>query len=956
MGVVTVIEINHKIESWTDLIIEFMLSKRFYLLVVHLFLLYAQAVYAQKPSACANSDFASGDFTNWVAHTSIYPYDTPVSDVKNSGIPYYFTEGVVQGRQTLITTADPDPFTCNNVLTLPPNEKACVRLGNGGFGPWGDGAGWQRDFLSYTFTITPFNPLLLYKYAVVLQDPSNKPHAKSIRPRFIINIKDKNGKLIDPVCGKKEDFADTAVAGFRNCKLSEANQLGATAPDSGDIVYRAWTTVGVDLRKYIGQDVTIEFETWDCGYGAHFGYAYVMAKCDSLLLRTEACTPNGAVTITAPDGFAYRWFPGGQTTKSIDLIDAKPGDSVYVELTTISGCKTLMGTRIYPTITKAAFDANPKSVCLGTPINFKDSSYSYRTFDNSKVPVTSWTWRFGDGTTSTQQHPSHTYKKPGKFKVTLVAVNLNGCKDSITKTLVVEPGPLAGFLSEDACVNSTQKLKDVSSTSDGTIDKWLWTFGDDGSQSTAQHPAHTFTTAGTFSIKLQVTTTLGCSHDTVQPITILPIPNAAYKATSVCVGQATQFTDLSKSDNPGDPIKTRIWNFGDSSSLGNSMNPSHTYLYAGNFKTFLIVSTQHGCVAKASVDVLVHALPKPNFSATPLCLSTPVKFTDLSTPNGAISNWYWSFDDKNNTKSNSQHPEFQYETANIFKPKLIVKSVYGCVDSITLPVNIPPPPQVEFDADKYKGCKPLCVNFSDYSFSTKDPIKSWEWTFGDGNGASVQSPSHCYNEAGIYTVSLTIETQNTCKQSYTWKDMIEVYPYPVADFEPSPMETTESHPLIKFYDQSTGAVSWGWDFGDDSSATAATKNTEHTYRHPGTYTIWLYVVNQFGCRDSISKQIIVNPEWTFYVPNAFTPGASKGINDGFIGYGTNIKEYEMWIYDRWGNFIYHCNSMNEPWNGSVDNGLGGQKTAQQDVYVWKIKIKDCFDQPHSYIGIVTLVR
>lgn len=940
----------------TDHIMIFMLSKRFCLLAIHLLLFCAPAIVAQKKSACANSDFSTGDFTNWVGHTSIYPYDTPISDVKNSGIPYYYTEGIVPGRQTLITTAVPDPFTCNNVLTLPPNEKACARLGNGGFGTWGDGAGYQRDFLSYTFSITPSNPLLIYKYAVVLQDPSNKPHAKSIRPRFIINIKDKSGKLIDPVCGKKEDFADTSVAGFRNCKLSEANQLGVTAPDSGDIVYRAWTTVGVDLRKYTGQDVTIEFETWDCGYGAHFGYAYVMARCDSLFLKSEACTPNGAVTITAPDGFAYRWFPGGQTTKSVDILNAKPGDSMYVELTTISGCKTLLGTRIYPTITKAQFDATPSSVCLHSPIHFKDSSYSYRTLDNSKVPITSWTWRFGDGTSSNQQHPTHTYKKPGKFKVTLVVENINGCKDSLTKQVLVGPAPIANFVTEDACVNATQKFDDLSTTEEGKIDQWLWTFGDDGSQSISQNPGHTFHTAGTFTIKLEIMTTLGCGHDTTQTITILPIPVAAYKATSVCVGKTTQFTDLSVANNPSDPIKTRIWNFGDSSSFGNSVNPLHTYLHPGSFKTFLIVSTLNGCVAKASVDVTVHALPKPNFSATPLCLSTPVKFTDLSTPTGDVSKWYWSFNDKTGSHSSLQNPEFQYDTSAVYKPKLIVESIHGCVDSIVLPVNIPPPPQVDFDADRYKGCKPLCVNFSDYSFSSKDPIKNWEWTFGDGNGTSTQNPYHCYTEAGIYTVSLTVETQNTCKKSFTWKDMIEVYPYPIADFEPSPTETTESNPLIKFYDHSSGAVSWGWDFGDDSSSTAATKDAQHAYRRPGTYTIWLYVVNKYGCRDSIAKQIIVNPEWTFYVPNAFTPGASKGINDGFIGKGTNIKEYEMWIFDRWGNSIYHCNSMDEPWNGSVDNGMNGQKTAQEDVYVWKIKIKDCFDQPHHYIGIVTLVR
>ncbi|HSH67348.1 MAG TPA: PKD domain-containing protein, partial [Bacteroidia bacterium] len=390
--------------------------------------------------------------------------------------------------------------------------------------------------------------------------------------------------------------------------------------------------------------------------------------------------------------------------------------------------------------------------------------------------------------------------------------------------------------------------------------------------------------------------------------------------------------------------------------LGNSINPSHTYTHPGTFKTFLIVTTSNGCVASTSLDIMVRALPKPNFSATPLCLSTPVQFTDLSTPKDEVSSWYWSFNDKTKAHSEKQDPEFKYDTSSTFYPQLVVHSIYGCVDSIRIPLLIPPLPQIDFDADKYKGCKPLCVQFNEYTFSMSDPVKSWEWTFGDGTTSNLQTPPHCYVNAGVYTVSLSVETQNSCKQKHTWTDMIEVYPFPVADFEANPYETTESAPLIRFYDQSSGATTWDWSFGDGSLQTETSKNTSHTYKNTGSYTVWQYVTNQFGCKDSTSKQIIVTPEWTFYVPNAFTPGSSKGTNDGFTGYGTNIHAFEMWIYDRWGNSIYNCKSMDEPWNGAVNNGLHGEKTAQEDVYVWKIKIKDCFDQPHSYIGIVTLVR
>lgn len=380
-------------------------------------------------SNCPNLDFSSHDFSNWVGYTSVYPYDTPGTNIGTPSAPYpsppfYYTQGIVNQRQTIITTSTPDPFTCGNVMTLPPDEKSSVRLGNGGIGPWGNGVEWQRDYLNYTFNITPSNSLLTYKYAVVLQDPVPY-HEKSLRPRFIVTIRDAKGTPI-PGCGIKEDYADSAVLGYKNCSEADALKLGARAESPGDLVYREWTTVGVDLRKFIGQTITISFETWDCGLGGHFGYAYVTAKCKEMKINASVCTPGQSVVLTAPDGFTYKWLPSGQTTQSITIDSAEYGDSATVELTSV-GCTSILKTYLFQNQPVANF-TNDSSICSGIPAQFAATSGN---------DVITWHWDFGDGSTDIIQNPVHTFTASGIYPVKLVVTNSDHCSDTLVKMINV---------------------------------------------------------------------------------------------------------------------------------------------------------------------------------------------------------------------------------------------------------------------------------------------------------------------------------------------------------------------------------------------------------------------------------------------------------------------------------------------------------------------------------------
>jgi gliding motility-associated-like protein len=184
--------------------------------------------------------------------------------------------------------------------------------------------------------------------------------------------------------------------------------------------------------------------------------------------------------------------------------------------------------------------------------------------------------------------------------------------------------------------------------------------------------------------------------------------------------------------------------------------------------------------------------------------------------------------------------------------------------------------------------------------------------------------------------------------------MITVYPNPVASFT-APASVSIINPVVTFTDASTNAASWNWNFGDPAAGIDSVSNVQnpvHTFSIEGTYCATLTVTSANGCISSTSNCVVVDPEFTFYIPNAFSPNGD-GINDEFFGKGEYIIDYEMSIFDRWGNLIFFADDINKHWDGKANHGA---QMAQQDVYVYVVKIKDHKNVKHKYVGTVTIVK
>lgn len=270
-------------------------------------------------------------------------------------------------------------------------------------------------------------------------------------------------------------------------------------------------------------------------------------------------------------------------------------------------------------------------------------------------------------------------------------------------------------------------------------------------------------------------------------------------------------------------------------------------------------------------------------------------------------------------------------------------------DQVTITVN--QLPVVAFVADTLQGCTPVAVNFT----NNTDPALTGNcfWDFGDGTTSNNCVTSHTFTTPGCYDISLTVTSPDGCVGSLTQNQYICVFPYPIADFEFGPQPADILSPEIDFVNTSSGATIYNWDFAGLGTSTLINPSFVFPSDEPGNYNVCLVVENQHGCVDDICKIVVIDDYFTIYVPNAFTPDGD-GVNDLFFALADGIDptSFELMVFNRWGDLIFTTNDPNGTWDGTHR----GQKS-QQDVYVWKIKLKDAVEgKKHAFYGHVSLLR
>jgi len=644
------------------------------------------------------------------------------------------------------------------------------------------------------------------------------------------------------------------------------------------------------------------------------------------------------VTLTASGGTAYVWAPGGGTTSSISVTPT--ATTTYSVVVSNGGCFGSISQTITVNNNIQASINTPPAVCIGSSVTLTASGGN------------SYTWNTGALT------PVIVVSPTANTTYSVVVSVGTGCIDSASVNVVVNPLPVPTISpNTTVCAGSP-----TSFTAGGGI-SYLWSTG------SVQNPLVVTPSAST-TYSVVVTDANGCTNAIAASVVLNPIPVPTITGASpICAGNSSTLTASGG--------QTYTWNTGETTA-SIAVTPAATSVYT-------VTAFADGCTNYTSFTVTVVPPPSAVFTNLSPCEGTAVTFSDgsLSAQGDPISQWIWTMPGGSPANATNQNPASTYSTAGTYTATLIVISQAGCKDTVTQKVIIYANPIALFKGGN-AACASLCHTFIDSSQAVNGNIATWAWTFPGGSPASsnLQNPTICYNTPGTYGASLIVKTNYGCEDNFSLNPVISVYPVPVADFCVAPATAPSTDPTFNFCDLWSGnVVQWFWDFGDNTFDSIHT-DPVHSYSASVStndfydYNVCLNVKTRYGCWDTICKKVELIPEFTFYIPNTFTPNAD-GTNELFFGKGRGIKEYNIWVFDRWGNQIWNCShsGKNTEWDHSGKDGLssfckwdgvtvkGGWDMngdsgdfVQQDVYVWKVALTDIFDKRHTYIGNVNVLK
>ncbi len=541
-------------------------------------------------------------------------------------------------------------------------------------------------------------------------------------------------------------------------------------------------------------------------------------------------------------------------------------------------------------------------------------------FQYNQVAGVTYTWKFDFGLpdstyTATTTGPvtvSHPYQNPSPFgnytaSVTLetqLAVPFVGCVDSQTKNIVILPSMVVNVFPNRSEICGGQQVQFINQSQGVTSSRWFWRL----QGTTAQN---------------DVRTTFQATYTLLNTTSMAPlIYEIVYQANN-----------------------------------GNCPAPD-----------VVIPITVHRSVV---ADFTVPS-PLPQFTGAPVS----VLFTNNSNPNDPAVRYEWNFGlDSNPLDFTGQTPPSViysspgFRTITLRATNTLAEAVgLTCADTESKTINIVVPPlTADFQAEPAAACVPATIRVTQSTLGGNR--NTWEIVDQGGNVAgrqfNVNTPSFLVSAPGDYTIILKVENTLTGQELTTQRGPFKVVVNPVASFQARPNTVFVPDDELSTFNYSTGATGYEWYFGD--GGTSFFEEPKYTYQVEGVYELMLIALRDEAgvvCRDTATQTVTAKQGGVTRVPNAFTPnpsgptggaqpgGGAGAVNDVFLPIVKGALEFNLQIFDRWGNLIFESNNSSIGWDGYDQNG----RLMPNGVYVYKLTVRLSDEQRTTQIGDVTLIR
>ena len=498
--------------------------------------------------------------------------------------------------------------------------------------------------------------------------------------------------------------------------------------------------------------------------------------------------------------------------------------------------------------------------------------------------------------------------------------NAGLCANTASMTITVHPYPVVGTQNDTICIGQSSTINASVNLAGGT---YIW--------------APTSATTSSISVTPNATTNYqviyslnGCADTSIMEMFVKPVSTPTTSNQTICNGQTAEL--IASAPLAGG---TFIW----SNTVQNDtiqVNPSTTTTYS-------VVYNLNGCISPiVNSIVTVNPVPTLGVNNSTICAGNTATITAI--PNLLGGTFYWGSPGVVGVSSQTFFP-LNDTTVSVYY------TLNGCTSPVaTSPITVNPLPIATFSASITQGCTPLSViltaddaSNTSYTWSTSNALT------GTGSQTNLQ-----FQMNGGFDVSLTT-TLNGCSVTETLSNYIQVDNYPIAAFEPSSTQFTEPNQTLSFMNNSLGATTYAWDFGDGGTSTE--EGPLHTFGENSLgATIILTAFSNLGCSDTANYFIEYDPGLVYYIPNTFTPDGNM-YNQTFLPIftsGIDNYQYNFYVYNRWGEIIFESQDPSIGWDGSF--GVEG-KDCEQGVYNYQIFIKiPNFDDRKMITGHVNLIR